>query len=62
MDDSPYRSTLRVERETIEFLSLPPLENRAQRLKREAKRRQLRTFVAGAASTIAAIAVLSVIF
>ena len=61
-DDSPYRSTLRVERETIGFNALPLLETRAQRLEREAARRQFRTFVAGVASTLGAIAVLALIF
>jgi hypothetical protein len=61
-DDSPYRATLRTQRENIEFWSLPILETRAQRLAREASRRQLRTFIAGVASTLAAIAVLAVIF
>ncbi len=61
-DDSPYRAALRSERVTLDFLSLPLLESRIDRQRREAARQRALTFAAGVAFTIGAIAVLAVIF
>lgn len=57
-----YRDTLRTQHEPLEFRTLPLLETRAQRLRREAARQRALTFAGGVGFTIAAIAALAVIF
>lgn len=59
---SLYRHTLRTDRETIGFQSLPLLETRADRQRRAAARTRMTWFGAGAACTFVALIALAVLF
>ncbi len=59
---SLYQSTLRREREDIEFWSLPLLETRVERQRREAARVRMIWFTAGVGATFFAIVTLALIF
>lgn len=61
-NQSLYQSALRRERENVEFWSLPLLETRADRQRREAARVRMLRFTTGVGCTFFAIVALAVAF
>lgn len=61
-NQSLYQSTLRRERENMEFWSLPLLETRADRQRREAAKARMIWFTAGVGCTFFAIVALALAF